>query len=72
MVTTTSPASSPATAPGYQRRRPEEGTLHRVVRENVETLYAAAAEGFPLPCRASSAQSLRRTSTVGSSIEASP
>jgi hypothetical protein len=31
---------------------PEQGTLHRVVRENLRTLYAAAEEGFagaPLP-----------------------
>ena len=36
----------------YERRRPEEGTLHRVVRENLRTLYSAAEEGFagaPLP-----------------------
>jgi hypothetical protein len=33
-------------------RRPEDGTLHRVVRENLLTLYAAAEDGFdgtPLP-----------------------
>ena len=30
----------------YERRRPEDGTLHRVVRENLKTLYAAAADGF--------------------------
>ena len=30
----------------YERRRPEAGTLHRVVRENLKTLYAAAADGF--------------------------
>jgi hypothetical protein len=28
------------------RRRPELGTLHRVVRENLRTLYAAAEDGF--------------------------
>jgi hypothetical protein len=36
----------------YRRRRPELGTLHRVVREDILTLYAAAEEGFagvPLP-----------------------
>jgi hypothetical protein len=36
----------------YERRRPELGTLHRVVRENLQTLYAAVEEGFataPLP-----------------------
>jgi hypothetical protein len=35
----------------YQRRRPEEGTLHQVLRENLLTLYAAAEQGFasPLP-----------------------
>jgi hypothetical protein len=43
------PGGSP---PGYERRRPEQGTLHRVVRENFQTLLAAAEEGFagaPLP-----------------------
>jgi Transposase zinc-binding domain len=35
----------------YDRRRPEKTTLHRVVRENLETLYAAvdAGEGNALP-----------------------
>jgi len=35
----------------YDRRRPENTTLHRVVRENLETLYAAvdAGEGNKLP-----------------------
>lgn len=35
----------------YARRRPELGTLHQVVRENLLTLYAAAEQGFesPLP-----------------------
>jgi hypothetical protein len=28
----------------YSRRRPELGTLYRVVRENVRTLYAAGVE----------------------------
>jgi len=30
----------------YERRRPELGTLHRVVRENLQTLYAAVEQGF--------------------------
>ncbi len=29
----------------YERRRPESGTLHRVVRENLKTLYAATEDG---------------------------
>lgn len=29
----------------YARRRPENSTLHRIVRENVETLYAAIEAG---------------------------
>ena len=28
------------------RRRPESSTLHRVVRENLQTLYAAVQDGF--------------------------
>jgi hypothetical protein len=43
------PGGSP---PGYQRRRPEQGTLHKVVRENLPTLLSAAEQGFagaPLP-----------------------
>ena len=42
-------------AGGYQRHRPETTTLYAVVRDNVETLYAAVAAGFdgaalPLAC----------------------
>ena len=35
----------------YERRRPELGTLHQVIRENLQTLYAAVEEGAasPLP-----------------------
>ncbi len=29
----------------YERRRPENGTLHRVVRKNLKTLYAATEDG---------------------------
>src|SRR5258708_5381928 len=29
----------------YERRRPENSTLHRVVRENLKTLYAATEDG---------------------------
>ena len=38
--------------PAYARRRPELSTLHKVVRENLATLYAATEAGFdgtPLP-----------------------
>jgi hypothetical protein len=31
----------------YERRRPENGTLHRVGRENLKTLYAATEDGDP-------------------------
>jgi hypothetical protein len=31
---------------GYERRRLETTTLYAVVRDNVETLYAAVAAGF--------------------------
>ena len=33
----------------YERRRPELGTLHQVVRENLHTLYAAVEEGSAAP-----------------------
>lgn len=34
----------------YERRRPEKTTLYEVVRDNVETLYAATSEsGSELP-----------------------
>ena len=35
----------------YERRRPEQGTLYQVVRDNLQTLYAAVEDGFasPLP-----------------------
>ena len=42
----------PAVRYTYARREPEQATLHRVVRENLQTLYAAAEQGFagaPLP-----------------------
>ena len=32
-------------APIPPRRQPELGTLHQVVRENIETLYAAVEQG---------------------------
>ena len=32
----------------YRRRRPENTTLHRIVREHLETYLALAAEGDPL------------------------
>ena len=39
--------AQPASAgPVYSRRQPEIGTLYRVVRENLRTLYAAAQDGF--------------------------
>ena len=39
--------AQPASAgPVYKRRQPELGTLYQVVRENLQTLYAAAQEGF--------------------------
>lgn len=53
-MTELQPAAGPPRAPhAYRRRRPEETTLHRVVRENLQTLYAAVEHGFdgaaPLP-----------------------
>jgi hypothetical protein len=36
----------PATGYTYARRQPELGTLYRVVRENIRTLYAVAEAGF--------------------------
>jgi hypothetical protein len=47
-----SPALGAGEGPSYERRRPQDGTLHRVVRENLKTLYAAVEDGFagaPLP-----------------------
>ena len=44
--------AKPASGYTYARREPEQGTLHRVVRENLQTLFAAAEQGFagaPLP-----------------------
>jgi hypothetical protein len=41
-------AASPPAAT-YVQRRPELGTLHQVVRENLLTLYAAAEQGFTAP-----------------------
>jgi hypothetical protein len=38
-----------ADKPTYQRRRPELGALHRVVRENLRTLYEAIEHGFAAP-----------------------
>ena len=42
----------PGAPPVYERRRPELSTLHQVVRENLNTLYAAVEDGCastPLP-----------------------
>jgi hypothetical protein len=36
-------------AASYARRKPELGTLHQVVRENLLTLYTAAEQGFESP-----------------------
>ncbi|MFC1643120.1 hypothetical protein ACFL5O_10640, partial [Myxococcota bacterium] len=46
--------ATPSTAKAghvYERRRPESVTLHQVVRDNLQTLYAAVEEGSasPLP-----------------------
>ena len=42
--------ASPIERRTFERHRPEDTTLHRVVRENVQTLYAALAEqGTQLP-----------------------
>ncbi|MFC1642489.1 transposase zinc-binding domain-containing protein [Myxococcota bacterium] len=46
--------ATPSTAKAgyvYERRRPELGTLHQVVRDNLQTLHAAVKEGSasPLP-----------------------
>jgi hypothetical protein len=44
--------ASGAGAIAYQRRQPDKTVLVRVVRENLETLYAAVEDGFaqaPLP-----------------------
>ena len=51
---------SPSTGPSltrrsgyvYERRRPHDSAVYQVVRENLETLYAAVESGFataPLP-----------------------
>jgi len=37
---------SPEASLAYARHRPELGTLHQVVRENLRTLYAASEQGF--------------------------
>ena len=42
--------ASPAEGNAFARHRPEDTTLHRVVRENLQTLYAALEEqGTRLP-----------------------
>jgi hypothetical protein len=33
----------------YERRQPERGALHQVVRDNLETLYAAVEQGCAAP-----------------------
>jgi hypothetical protein len=48
---TTSPSAPSATgtlssASRYERHRPEASTLYRIVRENLNTLYAAVEDGF--------------------------
>ncbi|MBN2193896.1 MAG: hypothetical protein JW751_13860, partial [Polyangiaceae bacterium] len=36
-------------APKYERRRPEQGALYRVVRDNLRTLDDAIEHGFAAP-----------------------
>ncbi len=56
----------------YERHRPETTTLYAVVRDNVETLYAAVAAGFGARrCHRSCGVSLRATSTAACSTPAS-
>jgi hypothetical protein len=44
------PLASPGERKAFERHRPEDTTLHRVVRENLQTLYAALEEqGTELP-----------------------
>jgi hypothetical protein len=48
----TGPTLTPRGGVRYQRRRPDQGSLYQVVRDNLETFYAAVEEGFvsaPLP-----------------------
>ena len=50
--TATGPTLTRRSGYSYQRRRPETTTLYEVVRDNVESLYAAVEDGFasaPLP-----------------------
>jgi len=52
VASSTVPALTRRANPTYQRREPERTTLYQVVRDNVETFYAAVEEGFasaPLP-----------------------
>jgi hypothetical protein len=48
-VSTPSAPACAARSYVYERRRPESTTLHRVVRENLATLYAAVEQGFASP-----------------------
>ena len=51
-VPQTGPALSPRGGYRYQRRRPDQTALYQVVRDHLETFYAAVQEGFvsaPLP-----------------------
>ena len=44
-------AMSSLQGPVYRRREPERGKLYEVIRDNLQTLYAAIEDGFasPLP-----------------------
>jgi hypothetical protein len=44
-------ATSSPQGPVYRRREPERGTLYQIVRDNLQTLYAAIEDGLasPLP-----------------------
>jgi len=55
----------------YERHDPEALALHRVVRENLATFYAAIEEGWQTGLPDSCERSLRDSSTAASCNEAS-
>jgi len=71
----TTAGATPCVAGGrhaYERRQPERGALYQVVRENLQTLYAAVEQGCAAPCPSSCAVSSSSICPAACFAEASP
>jgi len=65
------PHAAPSAPQGcvYHHRQPEQGTLYEVVRDNLQTLYAAIEDGFASPLPAFVRDELKRAIRDGDAEE---